>query len=63
MAAKLMQYYQYVAEYAGITGRTQLAIKTKIPSTRAAMEPDSPEAIRMFKVTIEEITGKAAPQY
>ena len=63
MAAKLMQYYQYVSEQVGILGRTQLAMKTKIPSTKAAMEPDTPETIQLFKAAIKEITGKEAPSY
>jgi hypothetical protein len=61
MATKLMQYYQYISDQAGAMGRTQLAMKTKVPSTKAAMEPDTPEMIKRFKVAVEEITGKGAP--
>ncbi len=61
MAAKLMQYYQYISDQAGAMGRTQLAMKTKVPSTKAAMEPDTPEAIQRFMVAVREITGKPAP--
>ena len=63
MATKLMQYYQYISEQMGAVGRTQLAMKTKIPSTRAAMEPDAPEAIQKFMAAIKEITGKEAPRF
>ena len=61
MATKLMQYYQYVSDQAGAMGRTQLAMKTKVPSTKAAMEPDTPEVIQKFMVAVREITGKPAP--
>jgi hypothetical protein len=63
VAAKLMQYYQYISEQKGALGRTQLAMKTKVPSTQAAMEPDSPETIQKFKAAIKEITGGEAPSY
>lgn len=63
MAAKLMQYYQYVSDQAGAMGRTQLAMKTKIPSTKAAMEPDTPEMTQRFKAAVEEITGRQAPSF
>ena len=63
MAAKLMQYYQFISEQRGATGRTQLAMKTKVPSTKAAFEPDSPELLQRFKAAVKEITGKEAPAY
>jgi hypothetical protein len=58
-----MQYYQYISEQLGAVGRTQLAMKTKIPSTRAAMEQDSAETIQKFMAAVKEITGKEAPHF
>ena len=63
MADRLMQYYQYVSEQAGLNGKVKLAQMTNIPSTKAAVEPDSQDAIQKFKDAIREITGKAAPSY
>lgn len=62
MAEKLLQYYKYVAEELGIPGKMQLAIATKLPSTKAAMAPDSPENLEMFQKALAELTGKPAPK-
>ena len=63
MAERLMRYYQYVADKAGVLGKTKLAISTKTPSTKAALEPDTPEMIRKFKDAVREITGGIPPDY
>jgi hypothetical protein len=63
MAEKLLLYYKYIQEEMGFSGRTKLAIWTKIPSTLAATRPDSSEDIKKFKEVIEKITGKPAPNY
>jgi len=61
MAERLIQYYKYIREVAGYEGKIDLATTTKIPSTKAAIEPDSDENIKMFKEAVEKITGKTAP--
>ena len=63
MAEKLIKYYKYIREKAGFEGKIDLATTTKIPSTRAALEPDSPDNIEMFKKAIEKITGEEAPEF
>ena len=63
MAERLLQYYKYIREVAGFEGKIDLATSTKIPSTRAAIEPDSPKNIELFKNAIEKITGKPAPDF
>lgn len=63
MAEILMQYYQYVAEQTGGVGKMKLAMATKVPSTKAALEPDSAETIRLFQEAVREITGKPAPSF
>ncbi len=63
MAEKLIQYYKYIREVAGYEGKIDLATSTKIPSTKAAMAPDSDENITLFKEAIHKITGKDAPEY
>ncbi len=61
MGMKLMQYYKLVGDQAGVQGRTRLAMATKIPSTRAALEPDSPENLEKFAKAFKDVTGKPAP--
>lgn len=61
MAEKLLQYYKYAHELLGLEGKIQLAKETKIPSTQAALEPDTSETIQRFKAAIEKITHKPAP--
>jgi hypothetical protein len=63
VADRLMKYYQYISEQAGLGGKVKLAQITRIPSTKAAMEPDTQEAIQKFQEAIKEITGKPAPAY
>lgn len=63
MAVILLKYYKYIREVAGFEGKIDLATTTKIPSTKAAIEPDTPENIKLFKNTIEKITGKPAPDF
>ncbi len=61
MAERLLKYYKYVGDKAGLPGKMQLARVTKIPSTQAAMEPDSPETLRRFREAVAQITGAPAP--
>ncbi len=61
MAERLIQYYKYIRDVAGYEGKIDLATTTKIPSTKAAMEPDSEENINKFKEAIKKITGLEAP--
>ena len=63
MAEKLILYYKYIREVAGYEGKIDLATSTKIPSTKAAIAPDSDENINKFKKAIEDITGEAAPEF
>ena len=63
MAEKLLLYYKHIREVQGFQGQIKLAQETKIPSTKAAMEPDSAENIRLFREAIKKLTGKEAPNY
>lgn len=63
MGVKLMRYYQYVAEQAGISGKFKLAQLTKVPSTQAATVADTPEVIRQFMTAVKEVTGKPPPNF
>jgi hypothetical protein len=50
-----------MAELQGYKGKVELAHETFIPSSQAALEPDSPEKIKAFMDAVEKITGKPAP--
>jgi hypothetical protein len=63
MAEILLKYYKFISDEKGLQGKIKLAQLTKIPSTVAAMEPDSPEIINLFKTSIRTLTGKDAPNY
>lgn len=63
MAEKLLKYYKYCFETAGIQGKIDLAKATKVPSNQAALAPDSPENIALFKQVVEQITGRPAPSF
>jgi hypothetical protein len=61
MAEKLVRYYKHVGDAAGLPGKIQLAQLTKVPSTRAAMTPDTPDVIELFRNAIAQITGTKPP--
>ena len=63
MAEKLLKYYNYINEKQGLAGKFELAKQTKIPSTKASFEPDSPELIALFKKEVEKITGEPPPNF
>lgn len=63
MAERLLRYYQHVSDKIGIGAKTELARRTKIPSVKAALEPDSQENIEKFREAVEAITGKPAPKF
>lgn len=58
MGAKLMEIYKKIGDVAGMTGKVKLAQMTKVPSTKAALAPDSPEKIAAFEKAFKEITGR-----
>lgn len=61
MAEKLLLYYKHISDLKGLEGKMKLAQETKIPSSKAAIEPDSPEVIEIFRKAYENITGRDAP--
>jgi hypothetical protein len=58
MGEKLIKLYAIASERLGLKGKMQLAVETKIPLTKAATEPDSPENIKIFEEAIEKLTGE-----
>jgi len=63
MAEKMLKYYKHVGNINGLAGKMKLAQITKIPSTKAAMAPDSPQNIAAFKKAVQEVTGKPTPSF
>lgn len=61
MGKKLVQYYQFVEEKAGLVGKVRLAMMTGIPSQAARFTPDSPENLLKFKEMLKDILGEDAP--
>jgi len=61
MAEKLLQYYKYVSEKKNLLGKVELAQLTKIPSTQAAIELDTPDNLKLFRDAVAKITGSPAP--
>ncbi len=62
MAEILLKYFKYIGEKKGLAGKLELARKTKIPSAKAAFEPDTPELIDKFRREVEAITGEKTPK-
>lgn len=62
MGEKLMEYYSFVEQQAGLSGKIELAKQTNLPGTKASTAPDSEENIREFRAAIKEITGEDPPR-
>lgn len=62
MGEKLMEYYSFVEQEAGLSGKIELAKRTNLPGTKASTAPDSEENVREFREAIEEITGEDPPR-
>jgi hypothetical protein len=59
MAAKLINYYTLASNEFGIAGRMKLAMLTKVPSEKAATEPDTPDNIRIFEDALTQLRRAA----
>jgi hypothetical protein len=58
MGQKLVKYYEFTQEKAGIVGRMRLALKVRLSSQKAGEEPDTPELVQQVKTAVKEITGQ-----
>ncbi|MBI2420390.1 MAG: hypothetical protein HYV28_21220 [Ignavibacteriales bacterium] len=61
MGQKLIHIYDAIAKEGSLKAKMDLAVKTKIPSTKAATEADTPENIAEFRKAFKLITGKECP--
>lgn len=58
MGSKLVSIYEEIAKEGEMLAKINLAKETKIPSTKAALEPDTPQNIELFRQAYKKITGK-----
>ncbi len=63
MGEKILKYFNYIAKLEGFKGKIKLSQKIKIPITQAAMMPDTPEYMELFKNALEELTGRPVPNF
>jgi hypothetical protein len=61
MAEKLLKLYKFAQDVGGAQAKVKLAMATKMPSTKAATEPDTKENIQVLSAAIKEILGKDPP--
>lgn len=55
MGQQLLKKFEQAKEFGGLKAQMRLAILTKIPSQKAANEPDSPENLAKFEAAMNEI--------
>jgi PAS domain-containing protein len=60
MGARLAAYYAEAEGLFGLDGKIQLAMLTRIPSTRALVEPDSPDNVHKFEGAIGALRRQRA---
>ena len=58
MAERLVKYYDFTQNKAGIVGRMRLALKVRMTSQQAKEEPDSPDLLQKIKAAVREVTGE-----
>lgn len=61
MGEKLMEFYKVISDEKGLSGKMELAKRTKLPSTRAALVPDEEDTLAKFREAFKQITGKKPP--
>ena len=63
MGKRLLQYYQFVGEKAGLDGKVKLAKSTKISLTQAARAPDNIVNLELFRTAVADIVEEPPPNY
>ncbi len=62
MGTKLAAFYEQTAKEFGSTGRVKLALLTKLSSAKALEAPDTPEAIKLFEESLEQLRRTMPPR-
>jgi hypothetical protein len=61
MAEMLLRLYKFAQDQGGAQAKVRIAMATKMPSNKAATEPDSQENVAALRAAIKDILGKEAP--
>lgn len=59
MGDRLASFYEQAESVGGLDAKIRLALLTRIPSTRALVEPDSPQNLTKFETALTEIRREA----
>ncbi|AKV03987.1 hypothetical protein AKJ09_10650 [Labilithrix luteola] len=59
MGDRLASFYEQAESVGGLDAKIRLALLTRIPSTRALVEPDSPQNVSRFETALTEIRREA----
>lgn len=62
MGARLASFYDQAEEVGGLEAKIRMAILTRIPSTRAQVEPDTPENVARFEGALAALRAEAKPK-
>jgi GAF domain-containing protein len=61
MAERLIYFYERANQLGGLMARMRLAILTDLPSTQAALSPDSPDLLQRFEAAFQAVQAEFAP--
>ncbi len=61
MGTRIAAFYAEAEALAGLDGKIQLAMLTRIPSTRALVEPDSQQNVARFESAIQHLRRVSSP--
>jgi hypothetical protein len=60
MGKVLLGMYEEAKKIGGLSAQIKLAVQTKMPSSKAAEVPDSPENLSLFKTTLDMLKKEFA---
>jgi hypothetical protein len=62
VGATLVKYYDFVKQEGGVAAQMRVAMKTLVPSSKAAATPETPDLLKKFQECIKEVVGKYPPR-
>ncbi len=62
MGVKLLEYYDEAKRLGGLKGQLRLAMLTKLSSTKAQNQVDTPELIQKFEVAHRKVPDWSRPK-
>jgi hypothetical protein len=60
MGKALLSMYDEAKKIGGLSAQIKLAVQTKMPSSKAAEQPDSPENLSLFRSSLEQLRKEFA---